>query len=59
VDEIAFKDDLDSDCERGNTGCRVMRYLYGVVMAVHAVEALGVLVPKVALREDVSENASR
>jgi hypothetical protein len=33
-------------------------YLEGIVMAIYAVDALGVLVPRLVLREEVSLSAS-
>jgi hypothetical protein len=48
-----------SECQQGITYTKWNKYLQSFILAIHAGHAFGVLVHKLALREDVSLSATR
>lgn len=53
-----FKCNLQLHVERAFQYIKRLKYLYWVILAVHTVYTLGILVTGLALREDVSFDAS-
>jgi hypothetical protein len=56
----SFKDDLGSAISQAGDGWEEgsKGYLESVIIAIYAVDTLGVLVPRLLLREEVSPDAS-